>query len=157
MKQRSQKQNKRIHERFEAYLKGAGLKQTQQRLLILDTLLNAKGHVDAETITKTAKENDTTLGSATVYRTLQLLKEAGIVTQRHFHADRMVYELADLEDDHHDHLICNQCGAIIEFFDAEVEKQQERLVKKLGFKLTDHKMDLFADCNKWPTCPRIKR
>lgn len=153
----AQSQTKRahLHQVFEEYLDKVGLRQTRQRKIILDAVLSAPRHVDAETVAKEAKKIDNSIGLATVYRTLKMMTEAKILAERHFSDNRACFEFAD-EDVHHDHLICNQCGEIIEFFDEEIEKKQEEITKKLGFKLVSHKMELFADClNK--TCERQNR
>ena len=145
-----------LHQVFEAYLVKLGLRQTRQRKIILDAVLSAPRHVDAETVAKEAKKIDASIGLATVYRTLKMMTDSNILVERHFNEQRACFEFAD-ENQHHDHLICNQCGAIIEFFDEEIEAKQEYIAKKLGFLLKSHKMELFADCSQHPHCQKMNK
>lgn len=142
-----------IHKIFESYLNKLGLRQTRQRRIILDAVIQSPRHVDAETISKEAKKIDSSIGLATVYRTLNMMTDAKILVERHFNEQRACFEFAD-DDHHHDHLICNQCGAIVEFMDEEIENKQVEIAKKLGFSLKSHKMELFADCLNQTLCKR---
>lgn len=144
----------RAHQAFEAYLASLGLRQTKQRRAILDAVLTLGPHVDAETIARQARKIDTSIGLATVYRTLQLMTDAGLLVERQFGKERTQFEFADEEHEHHDHLICNRCGAIVEFFDEQLEKLQEGIAAGLGFRLTRHRMEMFADCLKGEDCER---
>lgn len=138
--------NEKLHQDFESYLIDVGLRQTKQRRVILDAILNSGRHVDAETIAQEAKKIDQSIGVATVYRTLQLMTEAGILEERRFEKDRVKFEIIDPNHEHHDHLICTACGNIVEFFNEEVEELQEKIAKESGFKLTHHRMELFGTC-----------
>lgn len=142
-----------LHEVFEKYLEKLGLRQTRQRKIILDAVLSSPRHVDAETISKEAKKIDKSIGLATVYRSLKMMTDANILIERHFNEQKACFEFYD-EEIHHDHLICNQCGEIIEFFNEEIERKQEEVTKSLGFQLTGHKMELFADCINKANCKR---
>jgi Fur family ferric uptake transcriptional regulator len=135
-----------IHQAFEDYLTRLGLRQTKQRRVILDAVLSLGSHVDAETISREARSIDDSIGLATVYRSLQLLIGAGIIAERKFDKDRAHFELIDPASQHHDHFICTQCGKIVEFLDPELEALQDRIAQRLGFRLTDHRMDLYGDC-----------
>ncbi|RDB35302.1 Fur family transcriptional regulator [Spirobacillus cienkowskii] len=141
-----------LHKMFDEYLNQLGLRQTRQRKIILDAVLTSGRHVDAETIFNEVKKLDSSIGLATVYRTLKMMTESQILVERHFSGDRASFEIADFENEHHDHLICNQCGEIIEFFDDELEFFQEKVSNNLGFKLKNHKMELFGDCMNFETC-----
>lgn len=143
-----------LHQVFESYLNQLGLRQTRQRRIILDAVLASGRHVDAETISNEVKKVDSSIGLATVYRTLKMMTDSHILVERHFSGDRASFEFADQENEHHDHLICNQCGEIVEFFDEELERYQEVVANNLGFKLQDHKMELFADCLNHENCNR---
>ncbi len=132
------------HMVFEQYLLDLGLRQTRQRKIILDAVFAAPRHVDAETIAKEVKKIDSSIGLATVYRTLKMMTDSKILIERHFTDDRACFEFAD-EDIHHDHLICNQCGVIVEFCEPEIEKKQRKIATNLGFILKHHTMELFAD------------
>ncbi len=144
-----------VHQIFEDYLTNLGLRQTRQRKIILDAVLAAPRHVDAETVAKEAKKIDKSIGLATVYRTLKMMTEAKILVERHFLDNKACFEFTD-DNVHHDHLICNQCGEIIEFLDEEIESRQEQISKKLGFTLKSHKMELFGDCLSFATCAKRK-
>lgn len=143
-----------LHKIFDEYLNRLGLRQTRQRKIILDAVLDSGRHVDAETISNEVKKIDNSIGLATVYRTLKMMTDSQILVERHFGKDRASFEFADQENEHHDHLICNQCGEIIEFFDGKLEQYQDLVAKNLGFKLVTHKMELFADCLSSKNCKR---
>ena len=146
-------QRAHLHQVFEAYLGKLGLRQTKQRKIIIDAVLSSPPHFDVETVAKIAKNMDNSIGLATVYRTLKMMVDSKILIERHFNDQRACFEFTS-EDTHHDHLICNQCGAIIEFLDEEIERRQEEITKKSGFTLTSHKMELFGDCINFKNCTR---
>ncbi len=144
----------KIRGEFEAYLSACGQRYTKQRETILKAVFLAGTHTDAEGVLKQAKKLDPTIGFATVYRTIQLMLAGGILAERSFGGDRRKFEIVGGDSGHHDHLICSDCGAILEFFDPEVEEMQERIAKKLGFALSGHRMDLFGHCIRGENCPR---
>jgi Fur family ferric uptake transcriptional regulator len=146
--------HRKISDAFDAYLSRLGLRQTKQRRVIVEAVLLVGPHVDAETIMNQARQIDKSIGLATVYRTLQLMTAAGILLEHSFGKERSTFEFASPDKEHHDHLICNQCGSIVEFYDDSIEKLQLEVAKKLGFKLKTHRMELFADCLKPETCIR---
>jgi Fur family ferric uptake transcriptional regulator len=146
----------KIHEAFDAYLGRLGLRQTKQRKLIVEAVLQVGPHVDAEAIATRARQLDRSIGVATVYRTLQLMTAAGILLEHSFSKDRSTFEFVSPDKEHHDHLICNQCGAIVEFCDESLENLQEQIAHRLGFRLRTHRMELFADCLKPEQCSRKK-
>lgn len=143
-----------LHEIFEAHLAAQGLRQTRQRKIILDAVLSSGSHVDTETIANETKKRDKSIGIATVYRTLKMMTEAHILVEHNFGGLRSQFEFAGTEDEHHDHLICNQCGLIFEFYDEGLEKLQEKIAKSMGFVLKDHRMELFADCLDKDNCKK---
>ena len=119
-----------------------GLKMTGQRRIIAKVISDSNDHPDVEMLYARAVAMDPNISIATVYRTVKLFEEAGI-TQRHDFGDgRSRYEEADGE--HHDHLIDLKSGKVIEFTNAEIEKLQKEIAKKLGYKLVDHRLELFA-------------
>lgn len=142
-----------IHHQFDAYLARLGLRQTKQRKIIIDAVMMLGPHVDAEAIAGQARKLDQSIGLATVYRTLQLMTDSGLLLERQFTKDRAQFEFADPAE-HHDHLICNQCGAIVEFCDDEIERLQVDVARRLGFKLERHRMELFGDCAVPTDCVR---
>lgn len=135
-----------LHRIFEAYLEKQNLRQTRQRRIILEAVLGLPRHVDAETVAKEAKKIDPLIGLATVYRTLKMMVAASLLTELHIQDDRTRFEF--VYEEHHDHLICTQCGDIIEFFDEEVERNQERIARQHGFLMTHHTMELFGSCEQ---------
>lgn len=119
-----------------------GLKMTGQRRVIAQVLSESDDHPDVEMLYQRAVLVDPNISIATVYRTVKLFEEAGI-TQRHDFGDgRARYEEAD--GDHHDHLIDLKSGKVIEFSNAEIERLQKEIARKLGYKLVDHRLELFA-------------
>ncbi|MDC0336298.1 transcriptional repressor [Pseudodesulfovibrio sp.] len=131
---------------FAEYLAEKKLKMTPQRRLILDTLLKQGGHLSSEELYAKVKKRDKSVGQATVYRTLKLLNESGLIEPLDFADGVTRYEMSYGED-HHDHLICERCGKNIEILDETIENRQEQLAKEHGFKLRRHKMYLYGICS----------
>ncbi len=146
-----------ICKEFEAYLERCGQRFTKQRQIVLKAVSFAGTHMDAEEILQQAKKIDSSIGFATVYRTLQLMTAGGILAELNFGGERRSFEVVGGGSEHHDHLICTDCGAFVEFFDSEVEELQERIAKKLGFTLTGHRMDLYGNCVRGENCPRRRK
>ena len=119
-----------------------GLRMTDQRRVIAKVLSEAEDHPDAEELYRRAADVDPKISLATVYRTVRLFSDAGIIETHDFRDGRARYETAD--DDHHDHLIDVQTGDVIEFVDAEIEALQEKIAEKLGYDLVDHRMELYG-------------
>ena len=133
-------------EKFKNLLKDNALKFTKQRELILKFLYENEEHYTPEEIYMLIKQQhpDINIGIATVYRTLTLLEESGIVSSISFGAQGKKYELGLKK--HHDHLICTECGDIIEFYDDTIEKRQKAIAEKFNFKMTDHTMKIEGTC-----------
>ena len=127
---------------IEARCESAGLRMTDQRRIIAKTLQNSSDHPDVEQLYSRAVLKDPGISIATVYRTVKLFEEAGILDRVEFNDGRSRYE--DAERDHHDHLIDLQTGEILEFFDNEIEKLQEKISQKFGYKLLGHKLELYG-------------
>tara|TARA_B100001250_G_scaffold336995_1_gene303655 strand:- start:165 stop:602 length:438 start_codon:yes stop_codon:yes gene_type:complete len=127
---------------IEARCESAGLRMTDQRRIIARTLQNSSDHPDVEQLYSRAVIKDPGISIATVYRTVKLFEEAGILDRVEFNDGRSRYE--DAERDHHDHLIDLQTGEILEFFDNEIEKLQEKISEKFGYKLLGHKLELYG-------------
>jgi len=136
-----------VLEDFKQLLKSNNLKYTKQRELILEIIYNNSGHFTPEDIYNLIKMSypDVKLGIATVYRTLTLLEDAQIVSSLSFGTQGKKYEFGLKE--HHDHLVCLECGGIEEFFDETIEKQQEKIAKKFNFKMTNHIMKITGVCS----------
>jgi len=133
---------------FAQYLQAHGLKHSQQRELILETFLGMPRHLTAEELHRQVSEVDPGVGLSTVYRTLRLFCDAGLAKQRHFHEGRSCFEQA-VDANHHDHLICEGCGEIVEFECQEIEDLQVAMAERHQFTLTRHRLELFGLC---PRC-----
>jgi len=127
-------------------VKQKGLKYTEQREIVLSILIHAADHLSAEEVYNEIKSKHTSsnIGIATVYRALGFLEEVDLITSITFGSDGKKYE--SNAKSHHDHLICTECGKIVEFLDEEIEKRQERIAKKNKFKITNHSMQLYGIC-----------
>ena len=119
-----------------------GLRMTSKRKIIALVLEDATDHPDVEELYKRASKIDPTISIATVYRTVKLFDEAGILDKIEFGDGRARYE--DAEREHHDHLIDVNSGRVIEFVDSDIEKLQEKIANKLGYKLMGHKLELYG-------------
>ena len=119
-----------------------GLRMTDQRRTIASVLEDAEDHPDVEELYARASAADPRISLATVYRTVKLFEESGILERLDFRDGRARYE--DADRDHHDHLIDLHSGEVIEFVDAEIEALQERIAEKLGFELKGHRMELYG-------------
>jgi len=119
-----------------------GLRMTEQRRVIAKVLEGADDHPDVEELYARASALDSAISIATMYRTVKLFEEAGILEKREFGDGRARYETADR--DHHDHLIDMQTGEVVEFVDPEIEALQERIAARLGFQLKGHRLELYG-------------
>jgi Fur family transcriptional regulator, ferric uptake regulator len=119
-----------------------GLRMTGQRRTIAQVLEDSADHPDVEELYARASASDPNISIATVYRTVKLFQEAGILDKLEFGDGRARYE--DAERDHHDHLIDMNSGEVIEFVDAEIEELQERIAAKLGYELRGHRLELYG-------------
>ena len=133
---------------FKELLKRNGLKYTNQREIILQTLYNNSEHLSPELLHDIIQKNypDLKIGIATVYRTLSLLEESELVTSISFGAQGKKYELDTKH--HHDHMICTACGKIIEFVNDEIEHLQNEVARTHNFKITDHIMQIHGICQE---------
>lgn len=131
-------------ESFHARLRDRGLKSTAPRDDIAQVFFDLRRHVSAEELYAEVKKVNPHVGYATIYRTLKLLKECGLLSERHFDEGQARYEVAG--EHHHDHFICERCGKIIEFEDDAIERLQESVAGKLGVTLVRHKLELYGQC-----------
>jgi Fur family ferric uptake transcriptional regulator len=136
---------------FKSLLKKNSLKFTIQREVILETLYSSDIHLTPESLHHLIQKKypELNTGIATVYRTLSLLEDSGVVTSISFGAHGKKYELGAKK--HHDHLICTACGSITEFVDEEIENRQHKITEELGFKMSDHSMQIYGICKKCQT------
>ena len=139
----------KLRERFADYVRKNGLKSTQQRDVIVDLFLRSSGHISIDDLLTKVRRKNPSIGYATVYRTMKLLTDAGIAASRQFGDGQTRFEIAD-GDGHHDHLICTQCGLILEFENDAIERLQEEMAENLGgFVLSRHKLELYGVCPKY--------
>jgi len=131
---------------FQDHIQKAGLRRTAQRDLILEVFLRTEEHLTSEDLYWLAQKQDPTLGHTTVYRTLKLLTEAGLAREVRFGDNKTYYE-HHFEHQHHDHMICTECGEVIEFFSQEIESLQDQMADNFGFKPTHHSLRLWGVCS----------
>ena len=132
-------------------LKSIGLKATFPRLKILDLFQKAENrHLTAEDVYRLLIAEDMDIGLAAVYRVLTQFEQAGLLERHYFESGKAVFELN--EGNHHDHLVCLQCGNVEEFFDPEIEDRQNRIAAERGFSVRAHALYLYVDCTK-TDCP----
>jgi Fur family transcriptional regulator, ferric uptake regulator len=131
---------------LEAYMVKKGLRSTEQRRLIVETFFQAPAHITIEELLAQVRAVDARVGYATVYRTLKLLAECGVATERRFGDGVTRYEIAN-EGAHHDHLICLECGGIEEFEEEAIERLQEEVATRHGFTVKSHKHELYGTCS----------
>lgn len=131
-----------MEDRIEKLCAEKGLRMTEQRRIIARVLSSAKDHPDVEELHRRASTIDKGISIATVYRTVSLLEDSGIVERHDFRNGRSRYE--EIGEDHHDHLIDLQSGNVLEFSDPEIEELQRKIAEKLGYKLVDHRLELYG-------------
>jgi Fur family ferric uptake transcriptional regulator len=131
-----------VSDRIEKLCIEKGMRMTEQRRVIARVLSEASDHPDVEELHRRAHAVDPHISIATVYRTVRLFEEAGIITRHDFRDGRSRYE--EHQEIHHDHLINMKTGEVVEFVDAEIEALQEAIARKLGFKLVDHRLELYG-------------
>ena len=132
-------------------LKSSGLKATLPRIKILDVFQHTeRRHMTAEDVYRALLADGADVGLATVYRVLMQFEQAGLLTRSNFESGKAVYELN--EGQHHDHLVCLDCGRVEEFVDTEIEHRQRAVAVSRGFELQEHSLALYARCTK-TACP----
>ncbi len=132
--------------RFRTVLRNRGLRLTRQREKILMALLNSEDHVSAEDLYVRLGGRVEGIGTATVYRTLRLLVDSGLAEARQFGDGVQRFESAASE--HHDHIICRDCGRVWEFENEEIEQLQHQVASSRGFEIVDHRLELYVRCNR---------
>lgn len=132
-------------------LKNTGLKATLPRITILELFQKSgQRHMSAEDVYRLVLQERADIGLATIYRVLMQFEQAGLLTRSQFESGKAVYELN--EGQHHDHLVCLDCGRVEEFFDEVIEKRQHDIAQAKGFEIADHALSLYAHCTRQP-CP----
>ncbi len=138
---------------FLKHIQKKGLKRTSQRDLILDIFLRTEAHLSSEDLYRLVRQRDSSIGQTTVYRTLKLLTEAGLAREVRF-GDGITHYEHNYKHQHHDHMICSECGRIIEFFSAELEAIQDAMAAKHRFQVTQHLLRIIGVCAE---CRRIMK
>ncbi len=132
---------------LKSYLESNGLKSTAQRDYIADTFFRINTHISLDELLKKVKRKTPRVGYATVYRTMKLLTGSGLAIERQFGDGQTRYENLP-EDGHHDHIICIKCAKITEFQNQRIEQLQAETAKKFGFKVINHKLELYGYCSE---------
>ena len=132
---------------FNDYVRSKGLRHSGQRRDILNAFLKTEKHLTADELYRIAKKKNPSIGAATVYRTLKLLRESGLCRELRLDDGTTRYEHL-YGHKHHDHLICTSCGSLIGILDPEIEKSQEKLAEKHGFHIKSHKLEIYGTCRK---------
>jgi Fur family ferric uptake transcriptional regulator len=130
---------------FREHIQKAGLRRTGQRDLILERFLKTEEHLTSEDLYWLVHKEDPSVGHTTVYRTLKLLTEAGLAREVRFGDNKTYYE-HHYDHEHHDHMICTECGQVIEFFSQEIENLQDEMAEKFGFRLSHHSLRMWGLC-----------
>ena len=142
---RSPEELARLHEVVESHLRHHGLRSTEQRRRILEVFFATTSHVSIEELLAEVRHREPGISYATVYRTLRLLAQCGVATEHQFADGLSRYEVADHRG-HHDHLICVDCGRIVEFEDPQIEERQRELARRHDFEVLGHKHELYGRC-----------
>ena len=135
---------------FREHIQRPGQRRTAQRDLILEIFLRTEEHLTSDDLYFLVHRRDPTIGHTTVYRTLKLLTEAGLAREVRFGDNKTYYE-HHYNHEHHDHMICTECGKVIEFFSQDIENLQDQMADKFGFRPTHHSLRMWgvcADCQK---------
>ena len=131
---------------FDDFLRKKGLKVTRERTALFDEIFSTHRHFDAEDLVIRMRDRGTKVSRATIYRTLELLHECGLVGRVRLNEEKYRYERLR-KGEHHDHLVCSSCGKVIEFIDAAIEKRQEAVCKEYDFAATSHSHQIRGICS----------
>jgi Fur family transcriptional regulator, ferric uptake regulator len=130
---------------FKHFIKNQGLRQSSRRDQVVEAFFNLKGHTTVEELLTQVRKKDKRVGLTTIYRTLKLLTQCGLAIERKFDRQVATFEPAQLGQ-HHDHLICLECGKILEFENKSIETLQEEVAKEHAFLITRHILELYGTC-----------
>lgn len=144
-----------VKEIFRSYLKEGSQRQTPERFMVLEEIYQADGHFDADDIFFRMMESGTRVSRATVYNTLDLLVECGLVQRQQFGKSQYYYERAYAYQQH-DHIICQECGVVLEFCDPRIGEIQEMLERIHDFNITGHSLHFTGTCKNVEACERRK-
>ncbi len=153
MKPLSSEQRGEVHERFRTFLKGRGLRQTTERFAVLDSLYECGDHIDADELYIRLKQGGQRISRATVYNTLNVLLECQLAVRHQFGNSQAKYEPA-YRYWQHDHLICLDCDAVMDFCDPRIQNIQEMVAEIYRFKIKSHALTLYGRCQREECCNR---
>src|SRR5215469_6548871 len=136
-------------QRFMDFLARKNLRLTAQRRTIIETAFNTRQHFTADQLLAWSKRRDKSVSRATVYRTLPLLTESGLVREMDFGKDRKIYDPNYAEHPHHNHIICQDCEKIVEFDSAKIEQLENEISRRLGFSVKSHRLQISAHCDEF--------
>lgn len=139
---------KTAKDKFLEYIEEKGLRLTSQRMAIIDTVFNTQEHFTAEQLIEWARERDQSVSRATVYRTLPLLTESGLVREMDFGKDYKYYDPNYAEHPNHNHIICQDCDRIVEFESEKLEQLEDEITHKMGFSLKTQRIQINANCEE---------
>jgi Fur family ferric uptake transcriptional regulator len=144
---------KLVKEIFRSHMKEHGQRQTPERFMVLEEIYKADGHFDADEIYFKMKKGGTQISRATVYNTLDLLIECGLVQRQQFGKNLYYYERAYAYQQH-DHIICKECGAVMEFCDPRIQEIKTMMENMHNFNITGHSLHFFGECDDASNCSR---
>ncbi|MDA7511384.1 transcriptional repressor [bacterium] len=134
--------------KFLAFIESKGLRLTTQRMAIIDTVFSTEEHFTAEQLLEWSRERDRSVSRATVYRTLPLLTESGLVREMDFGKDYKYYDPNYAQHPNHNHIICQDCDRIVEFESEKIEKLEDEITHNLGFSLKTQRIQINANCEE---------
>jgi Fur family ferric uptake transcriptional regulator len=134
--------------RYQNFIQTNNLKSSKRRDLIFDNIIKIQGHFTADEIYQVMLRIDPDIGIATVYRTIRLLVDCGVLIEHTFGEKKGFFEVNEVDSEHHDHLICNTCGKIIEFHCDIIENHQQRIAEQHQFKINSHKLEIYGVCSE---------
>ena len=143
------KANKCARQRFLDFLAQKNLRLTGQRQAIIETVFSTKQHFTAEQLLEWSRRRDKSVSRATVYRTLPLLTESGLVREMDFGKEHKFYDPNYAEHPRHNHLICQDCGKIVEFESDQIERLENEISRRLGFSVKAHRLQITASCEEF--------
>lgn len=146
----------RLRQTLDDYMNEKGLRTTEQRKLIVSAFFECHEHITIDELVEIVRAKDPRVGYATVYRTMRMLTEGGIANELHFGESATRYEVAD-DEAHHDHIICESCGLIVEFEEPLIEQLQERIAETNGFIVSRHRHELYGHCKDEAACQARRR
>jgi Fur family transcriptional regulator, ferric uptake regulator len=139
---------------FQTLLKKEGLKVTSQRLLVAETIFSLHNHFTADSLLDLLKDRRDEISKATIYRILSIMVKGNLLIEHDFGKEYKFFEHI-IGHEHHDHIICINCGRIVEFLENDIEKLQEKAAKENGFQIKGHSLNIYGECVNLPNCKHL--